>query len=515
MVVNEDIRSETLKIMTKYGFWAIYKEYMQGVAGYIRSKNSKLYCEILFPKNYPKQKAIFKFPKRVSSKIMQKYVEISKRENATPFRIINELKPIIKDLPPYGVILEEQLDAEIERIKIYYTVSYSKDKYLLKVKFESPKSFYYSVELDLHNYPKSIKLTFSKDLEKILGKPTSLDLIKNWDRRNPLDILEIIDYINKSIRNHRESITNDQKISINNLNIVSNDSKIIKDLTFHILSGELVGIYSENSEIIDQFFKCFTGQQSYTGEIRIFDKDIRKSNLNIFYLDFTKNQIYELFNIDTNVNIKKAFKTIKDAKRNSKIIDNIISIVQLDTIKKTKIRSLNKSQIYRLVLGLSVISIPDLILINKPEFDLNDTEQKKIWRIIKELNEEYYITAIIYSETSYIQNSNIILQIHQGELIDFGTHDKLISLLPTTEIIVLQLNQHTKQDIKNIQNIDGIKFIIEERKDEKYRIFTGHNSSQIIKTLFKELGDKIFNLSKEKPGLIDVIPYLRYKKRIS
>ncbi|MBD3228167.1 MAG: hypothetical protein GF329_08255, partial [Candidatus Lokiarchaeota archaeon] len=287
MVINEEIRSESLKIMTRYGFWAIYKDYMQGVAGYIRSKNSKLYSEILFPENYPQKNAIFKFPKRVSSKIMKKYVSITQNENITPSQVIEELKPEIEDLPPYGVILEEELDAELERIKIYYDISYSKSKYQLKIEFESPKTFYYSMNLDVSNYPKSIKLTFSKDLEKILGKPSALDLIKNWDQRNPLDILEIIDYINKLIRNQRQTITGDQKISINNLNITVKGSKLIKDLTFDILSGELVGIYSENSKIIDPFFKCFTGQESYNGEIQIFDKDINSNNSNVIYLDFT------------------------------------------------------------------------------------------------------------------------------------------------------------------------------------------------------------------------------------
>lgn len=513
--MNDKTREDILKIMTHYGFWAIYQDYMQGVAGYIRANQAKVYCEILFPADYPKKNAIFKFPKKTSVKILNRYKELTNiGKNINPIQILDELKLITETLPPQGVILEEDLDNEIKRAEKYYKIEPSKDKYLLKIEFESSHSFYYSMELHLHNYPKSIEINFSNDLAKTIGPPYSLELIKNWNPKNPLDILEIIDFVNKILKTCRNTLTEDQKISIRNLNITSN-SVIIKDLNFPIPSGELVGIRTENPEIIKPFFNCFIGKQNFRGEIRIFNKPISDKTVKIIYLDFTKDTIFDLFNIGPNIKIKKAVNQIKSGEIASKMVDNVLIITQLDTVKNFKLKNLTETQKRRAILALSAIIQPDVILINKPEFELNDTEQKRIWRIIKELNENYFITTIIYSESIYIKNCNVILIINEsGELLDFGTHEKLISLLPTNDIIILQLNEYNTKDINYIQSIPEVQFIVEERRGEKYRIFTKKDTSNIVKLLFNELGDKIFNISKEKPDLKDIIPYLRYKKRL-
>ncbi|MHA1249816.1 MAG: ATP-binding cassette domain-containing protein [Candidatus Helarchaeota archaeon] len=480
MQMNNAIRNETLKIMSKYGFWTIVKNYMVGVAGYIQEGNSKIYCEVLFPKEYPQKNAIIIFPKKTPIKVINKYKSIiESNKNMTPVQIIEELKSIVKELPPPGVIFEEDLDLELERISKYYKVSTLKDKYQLKIEFPSPESFYYSMELDVHNYPKSFDITFSKDLERIIGPPDELDIIKNWDEKQPLEILEIIDYVNKILRTMKESFTDDQKISVKDLTIIVDNKKLIDNLNFSIPSGELVGIYSEKSSIIKLLFEAFVGKEDYIGNINIFNKSMSDKSIKIVLL-----------------------------------LNKIFSIAQLDTLKKTKLKDLNTSEMRRLLLSLSVLLLPDLILIYKPEYNLNDTEQKRIWRIIKELNEAYFITMLIYSETQYIKNSNFILIIdNNGKLLDYGTHDRLLSLLPTDEILILQLNQFTRNDLEIIRSINGIKFIAEERRGEKYRIFVKTPSTNIIKELFNKLGNKIFNLSKDVPSLIDVIYYLRYTKK--
>ncbi|MHA1230500.1 MAG: hypothetical protein ACTSPQ_07625 [Candidatus Helarchaeota archaeon] len=515
MQMNNAIRNETLKIMSKYGFWTIVKNYMVGVAGYIQEGNSKIYCEVLFPKEYPQKNAIIIFPKKTPIKVINKYKSIiESNKNITPVQIIEELKSIVKELPPPGVIFEEDLDLELERISKYYKVSTLKDKYQLKIEFPSPESFYYSMELDVHNYPKSFDITFSKDLERIIGPPDELDIIKNWDEKQPLEILEIIDYVNKILRTMKESFTDDQKISVKDLTIIVDNKKLIDNLNFSIPSGELVGIYSEKSSIIKLLFEAFVGKEDYIGNINIFNKSMSDKSIKIVLLDFSDPNILELFNTQPNFTVKKAGEHVKSIELQSEHLNKIFSIAQLDTLKKTKLKDLNTSEMRRLLLSLSVLLLPDLILIYKPEYNLNDTEQKRIWRIIKELNEAYFITMLIYSETQYIKNSNFILIIdNNGKLLDYGTHDRLLSLLPTDEILILQLNQFTRNDLEIIRSINGIKFIAEERRGEKYRIFVKTPSTNIIKELFNKLGNKIFNLSKDVPSLIDVIYYLRYTKK--
>ncbi|MHA1693612.1 MAG: hypothetical protein ACTSXT_09615 [Candidatus Helarchaeota archaeon] len=514
MSTNENVRNEILKIMTKFGFWAIMKNYMNGVAGYIRAGNNKIYCEILFPNDYPNKNAIFKFPNKTSIKILNKYNElIQKNKKISPFQIIDELRSTVKTLPPPGVILEEDLDLELNRISKYYKISTSNDKYKIKVEFESPKLVFYSMDLDVHNYPKLIDIKFSNDLQKVIGDPHELEFMKNWNSSRPLDILEIIDSVNKILKSYKESITDDQTISIKNLDIIIDGKKIINNLNFLIQSGELIGIYTENQNIIKPFFNAFIGKQDFSGDIRIFEKSLNDKSLKIIFLDFTLADPLSIFNINPNITIKKLLDKIQLPEKDWELINKILSIIQLDTIKKSKIKELNLSQKYRLLIGISVIYTPDLILINKPEYQLNDTEQKRVWNVIKELNSTYFTTMVIYSETNYIKNCNAILIISKdGKILDYGTHDKLINILPTKEIIILQLNLLKNEDISAIRSIKGINFIIEERKGEKYRLFCNDDSRELVKELFKKFGNKIFRLSKEKPGLIDVIPYIKYIK---
>jgi len=516
METNEAIREEIIKIITNFGFWAIVKDYMTGVAGYIKEGRSRVYCEVLFPKEYPEKDAIINFPKKTSVKLLTKLNEIlSSDKKMTPTQILNEFREIIKTLPPEGVILEEDLEIEIEKVKKYSKVIPTQDKYLLKVQFESPKTFLYTMELDLSNYPLSIDMKFSHDLEKVIGKPDNLDLIKNWNPNTALEILEIVDYVNKLLKAYNESISDEQKIILRNFTLKVNNKIYINNLNFEIPSGEMIGIYTENPKIIKPFLDCFVGRQHFQGDLKIFNKTIGNKSLNVIFLDFTNDSLINYFNLSQNNTIKSAFDKFKSSKTMTQMINKVISIVQLDTIKKVKIKELHNPQIYRLLLGLSIVTLPDLLIIYKPEYQLNDTEQKRIWSIIKELNEEYFTTMIIYSETKYIRNCNLILIFDKrGNLLDFGTHDKLVSILPTKDIIVLQLNYYSPKDIEKLRYIDGVKFIIEERKHEKYRIFIEGETNKIVKNIFDLFGEKIFNMSKEEPDLIDIIPYLRYKKRL-
>ncbi|MFX1298942.1 MAG: hypothetical protein ACFFD2_29300, partial [Promethearchaeota archaeon] len=72
----------------------------------------------------------------------------------------------------------EMVDGSISRIRLYLSITLEK---------------HYVMGIDFSNYPLDIPLiTLQEEVKKVIGPPSTLNTIKNWDPKKPPHIIDIV-----------------------------------------------------------------------------------------------------------------------------------------------------------------------------------------------------------------------------------------------------------------------------------------------------------------------------------
>lgn len=213
-------------------------------------------------------------------------------------------------------------------------------------------------------------------------------------------------------------------------------------LNFTIKDDVFNGITGKDKEILLSVIKL---PRRYKGQIFIDQKEVTKENITLYqkkidiikeeleYTTFTEN-VYQLLAYE----IKKKNLTLKDAEK--KIRDSL-KIVELNTeLLARNIHSLSSSEQKFLQIAISLLSNPDVIVLEEPFKNLDIKNEKKIISLLQKIKEFYHKTIIfvsddtkmLYKNTSHLiifKNSKIIAEGNTNvtlERVDFLRRQKLL-----------------------------------------------------------------------------------------
>lgn len=189
------------------------------------------------------------------------------------------------------------------------------------------------------------------------------------------------------------------EIKVNNVNYQD-----FKNLTFSIQSTGICGITGIGKTSI---LKLLTGKESITGTIKYDNETLSNKNKlsiikQISMVDQLFINIYSKTTIEEYMlHIIRYYKlNIKDPYK--KIIDSL-KIVNLKTeYLKRNINTLSISEKKLLQIASCLITNPKVILLDEPFINLDVNNQKKMCRLLNQLNEKYKISIVIASHDSEI-----------------------------------------------------------------------------------------------------------------
>ncbi len=134
---------------------------------------------------------------------------------------------------------------------------------------------------------------------------------------------------------------------------------------------------------------------------------------------------------------------------------------------------------------------------------LDRLEYDKFNNYMKKIKEKFHVILIFYAPEGIISNCDQILTISNLES-KTGTFSNLIEELPQSgEIIIIELDNPGEDLIKKLYEFDEIAKIIEERRNERFKIFLKDQPDQMIIRLIDLFSQNLFSFKRYKASLED------------
>lgn len=249
-------------------------------------------------------------------------------------------------------------------------------------------------------------------------------------------------------------------------------------LNFTIKGDVFNGITGKDKEILLSIIKL---SRHYKGQVFIDQEEVTKDNIAFYrkkidiikkeidYEPFTEN-VYQLLAYE----IRKKNLILKDAEK--KIRDSL-KIVELDSeLLERNIHSLSSSEQKFLQIAISLLSNPDLIILEEPFRNLDIKNEKKVMNLLQKIKEFYHKTIILVSDDTKI------LYKYTNHLIIFK-NSKIIVEGITNE--VFQRVDFLRKNKVSIPQIVEFTYIVKKKK--KVKLDYHKDIRDIIKDIYKHV----------------------------
>lgn len=284
-------------------------------------------------------------------------------------------------------------------------------------------------------------------------------------------------------------------LKIKNLNKSFGKKKILKNVSFNVNEGDILGFIGPNGAGKTTTIKMILGLQSInSGSVTINGYDIKKNFEKAIEKVGTIVENPDLYmylsGYDNLKLISNLYKNV-DKER----IDEVIKIVKLETRINDKVSKYSLGMRQRLGIAQALLHKPNLLILDEPTNGLDPEGIKELRDIIKRLATKEKVGVVISSHNLSELESfcNKIVIIKNGEIVETNELKKVKNI--------------EESYIFEVDEISKISKILEEKiekiNDNSFKIHTNKESiPEIIKKLI-ENGVKIYTVKEEEISLED------------
>lgn len=238
-------------------------------------------------------------------------------------------------------------------------------------------------------------------------------------------------------------------IEIRNLQKNFGKVQALKDVTFDVDAGEVVGFIGPNGAGKSTTIRVLLGIiKRDGGSAEIFAKDVWKDSFEIHKrISYVPGDV-SLWGSLTGGEIIDLFMKLHGSGNKEKR-DYLIKRFELDPRKKAKGYSKGNRQKVGLIAALSVNS--DLYIFDEPTSGLDPLMEQVFQEEVKKIKDDgksILLSSHILSEVERLADKVVIIR--QGEIVEAGTLEELRHLTRSTVIL------ETEQDVSKMLNIKGV-----------------------------------------------------------
>ena len=366
----------------------------------------------------------------------------------------------------------------------------------------------------LLNETYGINIRKVNDIDHIIKENdfNSMDLIKNWNLENPPHIVDLIESIVNVKDNSQDVILNDVSIT-----------DTIQNISFKVHRGQSLGIYFDPSELeltgndsgIYKLFDTISGKNTdFSGEISIFGETSQLTNLNGIEGVYLASG-----DIDPRIEHNSIHKAIlhnihiKGKRKNKNILlKKALEATGLLNRKREKLFKLSKLDRILFTISRALLTLQQVILIKLPLTGISRLEGEQINRLIQNIKRKFHTVLIIHGPKEIISKCDQIITIKKNQ-VEIGTLKYFISKMPQSgDLVTIELDNPSKDTLAKMRAIKSALFI-EERKNEKYKIYCiNEHPNIIINKLMGSIGDYIYNYKIHKASLKDYLELSKINK---
>ncbi len=215
----------------------------------------------------------------------------------------------------------------------------------------------------------------------------------------------------------------ERSIRVRNLNKKIGGKEILKNISFDIYEGEIVGLVGKNGAGKSTLLKIMTGLYTMdSGDIYYYDYNLNNEYEKAMSIVGTLIETPDLYkNISGAKNLeifKSMFKNISDD-----TIEEIVKIVEMEKYLGRKFKTYSLGMKERLGIAQSLLNKPKILILDEPTNGLDPIGVKKVFDILKNMKD----TTIIISSHMLSEIESIcdkVIFINNGEIVDIKKIDK-------------------------------------------------------------------------------------------
>ena len=257
-------------------------------------------------------------------------------------------------------------------------------------------------------------------------------------------------------------------IRVEKVSKIYGTQKVLKEVSFEVQKGEIVGFLGPNGAGKSTLMKILTGYIPQTmGVAKICDLDIRENSLetrrkigylpehNPLYLDMYVKEYLEF--------VAKIYRV------DLSYIDEMIEKTGLEKEQHKLIGSLSKGYRQRVGLAQALLHKPEVLILDEPTTGLDPNQLVEIRSLIKETGREktVMLSTHIMQEVEAICDRVII--INKGRIVANKTIGELQNTSGNRKLITIEFDKKVgKKELLNIENI--LEAI--ELGENKYQIYS-------------------------------------------
>ena len=543
-------------------YWMIYKKDTFGVSTILDLDYKKSYIEILFFPNHDvleKGMPILEIYTPIETEVDFNDVLIDPDFDEdgliSPSKIINRIDDLIEREFQYHLkILDREIKLIDQRFENY---AINNIPYFREIILYFP-GFSTELKINFEKYPLKPIFYFSRNLSRIINLDTFLEFeeLQNWEELNPPHIANIIDHLINYILERLDLVEYYKKYQILLLKKVS-IGQLINKISIKAHRGQSIGILYNTSkeELLEKvnimkLYNAIAGkEQDFSGSIKIFGKfvqlltqeeknrifvlpkpidskisnqkvkDAIKSNIQIRFESSledgelrAKLQEAGLSTLIDELMTKgyfwKVLAFLKKFKKKRDFIKKVLNLTGLIFKENERVKDLDLLDLLRFSIARAIIQDADIIMLSFPEELFNRLEYKEFKNECDNIKKEFHIIFLVEGPEEIVENCEKVITITDKKT-EVGIVDELITQIPQEgEIITIELNYPTKETLETLFSLKSV-IIIEERRNEKYKIFPKKHPNEVIREIVHLFGSELINFEIVKGNLNDYVKYLK------
>ena len=239
----------------------------------------------------------------------------------------------------------------------------------------------------------------------------------------------------------------EKKLEVRDISFERNGKKILKNISFDMYSGEIVGVIGPNGSGKTTLLKTLNNiNEKNSGTIKVKGKDIsefedKELARNISFMNQNTNIGFDFPCIDVVVLGRYPYldKFQEYSKKDIEIARKYMELTNTLKFQDKSILSLSGGERQRVLFAKTLTQEAQIVLLDEPTASLDMKYEDEIFRILQGVKEEgKSIIAIIHNLRTAIKYCDRLILLSEGEIIQCGTPEEVI----------------TEENLKKIYNID-------------------------------------------------------------
>jgi len=225
---------------------------------------------------------------------------------------------------------------------------------------------------------------------------------------------------------------NDPLISLKNVSKKYRKTQALKNIDLDIMPSEITGIIGPDGAGKSTLMKICSGVLSFEGRAKFKNIDIKKQPEAIKkWLSFMPQglglNLYMDLSVEENIDFFAAIKNVSVNRRNE-LKEKLLTATGLSPFRTRYARNLSGGMKQKLGICCSLISNPEVVLLDEPSTGVDPLSRRQLWEILNSFITETGTTLIL--ATSYMDEAERCYSVrflHNGEILFSGDPEKLVS----------------------------------------------------------------------------------------